>query len=85
MHESENKQSVAAQLDKAHKEQQQIRQQMLLKQLSSLQFLVHQGLAIRSHSELEGNLIQLLKLRAEDDPQGYLIIGTLHLSLSMNK
>lgn len=41
---------------------------LLLKQLSSLQFLLRQGLAIRGHKETEGNLIQLLKLRSEDMP-----------------
>lgn len=54
-------------LDRAHKEQQQTRQRMLLKQLSSLKYLVRQGLAIRGHDEGEGNLIQLLKLRCDDD------------------
>jgi hypothetical protein len=37
-----------------------------LKQLSSLKYL---GLAIRGHDEKEGNLMQLLKLRGEDDSQ----------------
>ena len=40
---------------------------MLLKQLSSLTFLLRQGLAIRGHKESEGNLIQLLQLRFEDE------------------
>lgn len=38
----------------------------LLKQITSLRFLLRQGLAIRGHSEDEGNLSQLLKLRTED-------------------
>ena len=33
--------------------------------LSSLRFLLRQGLAIRGHEELEGNLLQLLLLQAE--------------------
>ena len=41
---------------------------MLLKQLSSLRFLLRQGLAIRGHTEAEGNLIQLMTLRSEDCP-----------------
>ena len=41
---------------------------LLLKQLSSLQFLLRQSSAIRGHKETEGNLIQLLKLRSEDMP-----------------
>ncbi len=43
--------------------------QMLLKQLSSLKYLLRQGLAIRGHEDLEGNLIQLLLLRSEDCAQ----------------
>ena len=42
---------------------------MLLKVLSSLRFLLRQGLAIRGHKESEGNLIQLLYLRSDDSPQ----------------
>ena len=38
----------------------------LLKQITSLRFLLRQGLAIRGHSEDEGNLSQILKLRTED-------------------
>ena len=30
--------------------------------------LLRQGLALRGHDELEGNLLKLLKLRAEDYP-----------------
>ena len=42
------------------------RQQMLIKQLSSLKYLVRQGMAVRGHEEMEGNLLQLLKLRSND-------------------
>jgi hypothetical protein len=42
---------------------------MLLKQLSSLKYLLRQGLAIRGHTENEGNIMQLLMLRCEDIPQ----------------
>ena len=45
---------------------QDTRQVGLLKQITSLCFLLRQGLAIRGHSEDEGNLSQLLKLRTED-------------------
>ncbi len=41
---------------------------MLLAQLQSLHFLMHQGLAVRGHCN-EGNLYQLLKLRSSDIPQ----------------
>ena len=60
--------NIAAVLDAALKNQQVIRQRMLLKQLSSLKYLVRQGLAIRGHNDSEGNLIQLLKVLNEDDP-----------------
>ena len=45
------------------KQSQKMHQIMLKIQLSSLQFLLRQGLAIRGHEELEGNLFQLLLLR----------------------
>ena len=51
----------------AHKKDQENRRQILFKQLFSLRYLLRQGLAIRGHNETEGNLIQLLKLRSEDD------------------
>ena len=41
---------------------------MLMIQFSSLRYLLCQGLALRGHEELEGNLMQLLKLRVEDSP-----------------
>ena len=41
---------------------------MLLKQLSSLKFLLRQGLAIRGHNDRDGNLLQLMELRSEDSP-----------------
>ena len=41
---------------------------MLLKQLSSLKFLLRQGLAVRGHSDRDGNLVQLMELRSEDSP-----------------
>ena len=54
-----NKQALVAQ--KQHQEQ-------LLKQLTSLKFLLRQGLAIRGHEDTESNLIQLLQLRSDDCP-----------------
>ena len=43
---------------------QNTRRKALLHQLSSLRFLLRQGLAIRGHTELEGNLRQLLMMWA---------------------
>ena len=42
---------------------------MQLKQLTSLQFLLKQGLAIRGHKKIDGNLSQLLLLRSKDCPE----------------
>ena len=39
---------------------------MFIKVLSSLQYLLRQGLAIRGHKDEESNLYRLLKLRCED-------------------
>ena len=38
-----------------------------MNKLSSLKFLLRQGLAIRGHAEGEENFLQLLTLRSEDD------------------
>ena len=60
--------SVASQLSlQAHREQEAHRE-LLMKLLSSLQYLLRQGLAIRGHIEEESNLFQLLKCRSEDIP-----------------
>ena len=45
-----------------------VRRQMLLMQLSSLKYLL-QGLAIRGHEDIEGNLLQLLSFRSSDCSQ----------------
>ena len=49
----------------------QSRATVTLVQVSSLKFLLQQGLAFRGHDELEGNLMQLLLLHvhAEDRPE----------------
>ena len=46
--------------------QQRNHQHMLIKQISSLKYLLRQGLAIRGHEDIDGNLLQLLKLRSKD-------------------
>lgn len=46
--------------------EQRMRRQMLFKQLSSLKYFLRQGLVIRGHCDLEGNLLQLLTLRSDD-------------------
>ena len=61
--------NVGAILDVSHKQQQLTRQRLLMKQLRSLWYLVHQGLPIRGHDDKEGNLFQLLKLQRADDDE----------------
>ena len=58
--------SVAAQLSNQVLQQQKVNREMLVKQLSSLRYLLRQGLALRGHEEHEGNLMQLLLLRSDD-------------------
>ena len=42
------------------------RREWLVKLITSLMYLLRQGLAIREHTEIERNLYQLLKLRSDD-------------------
>ena len=58
--------SVASQLSRQLTADQAKRREMLLKLLSSIKYLVRQGLPLRGHVKEEGNLIQLLKCRSED-------------------
>ena len=60
--------SVAAQLVVQAQSAQFENRLMLLRQLSSLKFLLRQGMAVRGHKEEEGNLVQLIDLRSEDVP-----------------
>ena len=61
--------SVHALLSKQAMAEQKVHREVLLKQLSSLKYLLRQGLAIRGHEEMEGNLLQLLQLRSDDCPE----------------
>ena len=56
-------------MENACRSEQLYRRQMLIKQMESLQFLLKQGLAIRGHDEVDGNLYQLLLLSSNDCPQ----------------
>lgn len=60
--------SVSAQINKQIAQEQLARRQAFLTQLSSLRYLMRQGMGVRGHKEEEGNLQQLLKCRAEDVP-----------------
>ena len=64
-----NTPGIGSQLNDQVKKVQAVRREMFLKQLSTLRMLLKQGLAIRGHHDKDGNLVQLLQLRAEDDPQ----------------
>ena len=61
--------SVIEQLSNETRRCQAERREMLLKQLVSLRFLLRQGLAIRGHTENEGNLIKLLEMQSRDCPK----------------
>jgi len=61
--------SVAALLSKQAMADQKLHREMLLKQLSSLKYLLRQGLAIRGHEAMEGKLLQVLQLRGDDCPE----------------
>ena len=55
---------IDSQLSEQIKQTQQLHRKLLMIQLSSLRFLLRQGLAIRGHNEIEGNLFQLILLRS---------------------
>ena len=58
--------SVVDQLNNEANKCRRRNREMFFKVLSSLKYLLRQGLAIRGHKDEESNLYQLLKLRCED-------------------
>ena len=60
--------TVTAQLSGRIQADQKLHRDMLLKQLTTMRYLLRQGLALRGHEDSEGNLLQLLLLRCEDSP-----------------
>lgn len=60
-----NQPTLISQLNSQAKQEQKLNWNMLLKQLSSLKYLLRQGLALRGHTEREG---KLMLLRCEDCP-----------------
>lgn len=60
---------VITQLNSQHKKDQAVNRNMLLIMLSSLKYLLRQGLAIRGHEEMESNLMRLLLLQAKKNPE----------------
>ena len=61
--------SIHALLSQQAMNDQKLHREMLIKQLSSLQYLLRQGVPIRGHDEMDGNLTQLLQLRSNDCPE----------------
>ena len=62
-----NQPGIDAHLNSQHKLELKTRRDSFLILMSSLQYLLRQGLAIRGHEDMEGNLMQLLLLRAKDN------------------
>jgi hypothetical protein len=60
-------QSVAVQLNTQLRRNQEFARHCLLKEFTSLRYLLRQGLAVRGHANDSGNYFQLLQLRAQDD------------------
>lgn len=61
-----NKPTIAAELSTHLSKLQQLRREGLLMQLMAILFLTRQGIAIRGHTESEGDLHQLLKTWSHD-------------------
>ncbi len=55
-------------LSSIHKNEKEEARNVLKTIISSVRFLGKQGLALRGHDEEQSNLVQLLRLRAEDNP-----------------
>ncbi|XP_046862561.1 zinc finger MYM-type protein 1-like [Xenia sp. Carnegie-2017] len=64
----DSRRDIGAILVSEWKKTQETRRRMLLKQLSSIRYLVRQAQSLQGKTELESNLQQLLKLRAKDVP-----------------
>jgi hypothetical protein len=64
----QSKPSVITRIDIVARQQQEQRRRLLMVEVSSLQYLLRQGIAIRGHNEEDGNLFQLMRLRSIDIP-----------------
>ncbi|CAB4037909.1 zinc finger MYM-type 1-like [Paramuricea clavata] len=65
----DSRSDIGAKLVGELKNPQETRRQMLLKQLSSIRYLARQAQSLQGKTDIESNLHQLLKLRAEDVPE----------------
>ncbi len=63
------KSDIAAALISQLKESQETRRRMLMKQLSTFRCLACQGMNVQGKTDVESNLFQILKMRAEDIPE----------------
>lgn len=61
--------SIAAQLDTQLKAKQKLRREMLVKEITSIMYLMGQGIALDGHDPQNSNLYKLLQLRAQDCPE----------------
>ncbi|CAF3882931.1 unnamed protein product [Rotaria sp. Silwood1] len=64
----QSKPSILARIETVTRQQQEQRRGLLMIEASSLQFLLRQGIAFRGHTEVDGNLFQLMQLRSADTP-----------------
>ena len=62
----QSKLPITTQIDIAIKKQQEHRRRLFMVQVSSLKYLLRQGMAFRGHIDDEGNLFQLMELRCDD-------------------
>jgi hypothetical protein len=60
--------SIVTQIDTVTKQQQEQRRRLLMAEVSSLKYLLRQGISFRGHTEEDGNLFQLMQLRSADIP-----------------
>jgi hypothetical protein len=61
--------NVARQLNDTHNSEMLLARAALMTIVTSVQYLCRQGLGLRGHIEQESNLLQLLKVRSEDNAQ----------------
>ncbi len=61
--------NIGEQLSREHAKEKEVSRDMLLEIISSIRYLGRQGLALRGDGEEDGNFMQILKVKAEDDPR----------------
>ena len=61
--------SISTQIQKQLSNEQEKARSCLHKLFTSIEYLAHQGLSLRGHTEASGNFHKLLQLRSEDSPQ----------------